>query len=226
MILPEILPSLLAADFARLGEEIAKVEAGGATMLHVDIMDGHFVPNLTMGPPVVKSIRKITKSILDVHLMIEDADTFAPVFIEAGADQVSVHQEACRHLDRTLHMIRSHGAKAGIVLNPATPVSSIEDVLEIADFVLVMSVNPGFGGQSFIPRVLNKVRHLDALRRERGLDLSIEIDGGIGAGNVEEVVKAGVNWLVAGTSVFGTPDPAEAVRHLSSLARQGTTIRV
>lgn len=226
MILPEILPSLLAADFARLGEEIAKVEAGGATMLHVDIMDGHFVPNLTMGPPVVKSIRKITKSILDVHLMIEDADTFAPVFIEAGADQVSVHQEACRHLDRTLNMIRNHGAKAGIVLNPATPVSSIEDVLEIADFVLVMSVNPGFGGQSFIPRVLNKVRHLDALRRERGLDLSIEIDGGISAGNVEEVVKAGVNWLVAGTSVFGTPDPAEAVRHLSSLALQGTTIRV
>lgn len=226
MILPEILPSLLAADFARLGEEIAKVEAGGATMLHVDIMDGHFVPNLTMGPPVLKSIRKVTKSILDVHLMIEDADTFAPIFIEAGANQVSVHQEACRHLDRTLNMIRNHGAKAGIVLNPATPVSSIEDVLEVADFVLVMSVNPGYGGQPFIPRVLNKVRHLDALRRERGLDLAIEIDGGIGAGNVVQVVEAGVDWLVAGTSVFGAADPAEAVRQLSGLARQGASVRV
>lgn len=226
MILPEILPSLLAADFSRLGDEIAKAEAGGATMLHVDIMDGHFVPNLTMGPPLVKSIRKITQSILDVHLMIEDPDTFAPIFIDAGANQVSVHQEVCRHLDRTLNMIRHHGAKAGIVLNPATPVSTIEDVLEIADFVLIMSVNPGFGGQSFIPRVLNKVRRLDDLRRQRGLNFSIEIDGGIGPENATEVVEAGVDWLVAGTSVFGNPDPAEAVRVLTRLARQGASIRV
>lgn len=226
MILPEILPSLLAADFSRLGEEIAKAEAGGATMLHVDIMDGHFVPNLTMGPPLVKSIRKITQSVLDVHLMIEDPDTFAPIFIDAGANQVSVHQEVCRHLDRTLNMIRHHGAKAGIVLNPATPVSTIEDVLEIADFVLIMSVNPGFGGQSFIPRVLNKVRRLDDLRRQRGLNFSIEIDGGIGPENATEVVEAGVDWLVAGTSVFGNPDPAEAVRVLTRLARQGASIRV
>lgn len=226
MILPEILPSLLAADFSRLGDEIAKAEAGGATMLHVDIMDGHFVPNLTMGPPLVKSIRKITQSILDVHLMIEDPDTFAPIFIEAGANQVSVHQEVCRHLDRTLNMIRHHDAKAGIVLNPATPVSTIEDVLEITDFVLIMSVNPGFGGQAFIPRVLNKVRRLDDLRRQRGLNFAIEIDGGIGPENAMEVVEAGVDWLVAGTSVFGNPDPAEAVRVLTRLARQGASIRV
>src|SRR5271165_3353870 len=152
----QIVPSLLSADFARLGEEIATVERGGAKMLHVDVMDGHFVPNLTLGPPVVESIRKITKSTLDVHLMITDPDTYAPIFIEAGADQVSVHYEAARHLDRTLHHIQSLGARAGVVLNPATPVSVLEDVLDVTDFVLIMSVNPGFGGQAFIPNALNK----------------------------------------------------------------------
>lgn len=195
-------------------------------MLHVDVMDGHFVPNLTLGPPVVKSIRKITRSILDVHLMIEDPDTYAAIFIDAGADQVSVHQEVCRHLDRTLNKIREHGAKAGVVLNPATPTSTIEDILEIADYVLVMSVNPGFGGQTFIPRVLNKVRRLDSIRRQRGLSFAIEIDGGIDSENATEVVEAGVNWLVAGTSVFGNSDPTEAIRELTRLARQGAGIRV
>src|SRR3954469_24811866 len=153
--MPLIAPSILSADFARLGEDIATVERGGAKMLHVDVMDGHFVPNLTLGPPVVKSIRKITNLILDVHLMITDPDTFAPIFIEAGADQVSVHYEAAPHLDRTLHLIKSHGARAGVVLNPATPVSLLEDVIDVADYVLVMSVNPGFGGQEFIPNSLH-----------------------------------------------------------------------
>ena len=158
----EILPSILSADFARLGEQIAALEAAGCRMLHVDVMDGHFVPNLTIGPPVVESLRKVTRAILDVHLMIEDPDKYAPIFIQAGADQVSVHQEACPHLDRTLRMIRSEGAKAGVVINPATPVATLDDVLDVVDYVLVMSVNPGFGGQQFIPNALRKVRQLAA----------------------------------------------------------------
>src|ERR1700742_619317 len=156
----EIVPSIPSADFARLAEEIARVERGGARMLHLDVMDGHFVENLTIGPPVVESVRKITKSTLDVHLMIEDPDTYAPIFIKAGADQVSVHYEAAMHLDRTLHHIQSHGAKAGVVLNPATPVSVLEDILDVADYVLLLSVNPGYGGQKLIPYVLDKVRKL------------------------------------------------------------------
>src|SRR5580704_17817095 len=158
--MPHILPSLLSADFARLADDIAAVERGGAEMLHVDIMDGHFVPNLTLGPPVVKSIRKVTKCILDVHLMITDPEKYAPLFIAAGADQVSVHYEAATHLDRTVRNIQSLGAKAGVVLNPATPVSLLEDILDVADYVLVMSVNPGFGGQQFIPNALNKIDRL------------------------------------------------------------------
>src|SRR3954469_24622456 len=156
----QIVPSILAADFANLGAEIERVERGGAAMLHVDIMDGHFVPNLTFGPPVVKAIRRLTGLKLDLHLMITDPDRYAPMFIEAGADQVSVHQEVCPHLDRTLRMIQSEGGRAGVVINPATPLSTIEEVLEVADFVLIMSVNPGFGGQAFIPRTLAKVRAL------------------------------------------------------------------
>ena len=175
----QIVPSILSADFAHLADEIERVERGGATMLHVDIMDGHFVPNLTMGPPVVESIRKATRSRLDVHLMIEDPDRYAPEFIRAGADQVSVHQEACRHLDRTLRLIQSEGALAGVVLNPATPVAALEDVLDLVDYVLIMSVNPGFGGQHFIPRALDKVRELNQKRQERRLQFPIEIDGGI-----------------------------------------------
>ena len=175
----QIVPSILSADFARLAEEIARVEAAGVTLLHVDIMDGHFVPNLTMGPPVVKSIRRVTKATLDLHCMIEDPDFYAPLFIEAGADQISVHQEACTHLDRTLRLIQEKGAKAGVVINPATPVGTLEDVLDFVDYVLVMSVNPGFGGQAFIPNSLNKIRALARIREERRLKFAIEIDGGV-----------------------------------------------
>src|SRR5258708_31131552 len=214
----QIVPSILAADFAHLAAEIERVERGGATMLHVDIMDGHFVPNLTMGPPVVKAIRQVTALKLDLHLMITDPDKYAPIFIEAGADQISVQQETCPHLDRTLHMIQSEGAKAGVVINPATPLALIQEVLEVADFVLVMSVNPGFGGQEFIPRTLEKVRRLDRKRQELGIPLPIEIDGGITADNVGDAVRAGGDWILPGTSVFHTPDPAAALAHLRVLA--------
>jgi len=222
----QIVPSILSADFARLGEDIAKVERGGARMLHVDIMDGHFVPNLTMGPPVVKSIRKVTGLTLDLHLMITDPDTYAPVFIEAGADQVSVHYEAARHLDRTLRLIQSHGARAGVVLNPATPVALLEDVIEIVDYVLVMSVNPGFGGQEFIPNSLKKIRSLDRVRRERRLDFAIEIDGGVSHDNVESIVQAGCNWLVAGSHVFRSADPAATVKQMQHLADHAMAVKV
>jgi ribulose-phosphate 3-epimerase len=222
----EILPSILSADFARLGEQIAQVERAGISMLHVDIMDGHFVPNLTVGPPVVKSIRKATKLILDVHLMVSDPDKYAPVFIEAGADQVSVHQEAATHLDRTIRMIQSEGARAGVVLNPATPVSMLKDVIHIADYVLIMSVNPGFGGQRFIPNALKKVRQLDAMRRELGLPLPIEIDGGVSLENVADVVRAGVNWVVTGSTVFHSSDPEATVRAMQKSARDAMSVQV
>ncbi|MBI4875267.1 MAG: ribulose-phosphate 3-epimerase [Acidobacteria bacterium] len=221
----EIIPSILAADFARLAGEIARVEPV-ISMLHVDVMDGHFVPNLTVGPPVVKSLRKATKLALDVHLMITDADRFAPLFIEAGADLVSVHQEACPHLDRTLRMIRSEGARPGVVLNPSTPVSTLENVLDLVDFVLVMSVNPGFGGQQFIPRALDKIRALDIMRRENGLEFAIEIDGGVTADNTAAIVRAGCEWLVAGVTVFRAPDPAARVEQLKQIARESCAIRV
>jgi ribulose-phosphate 3-epimerase len=222
----QIVPSILSADFAHLAEEIARVERGGATMLHVDVMDGHFVPNLTLGPPVFESIRKITRSRLDVHLMIEDPDRYAPVFIRAGADQVSVHQEACPHLDRTLRMIHEEGALAGVVINPATPVTTLTDVLDVADYVLIMSVNPGFGGQHFIPRALDKVRELDRLRRERHLQLPIEIDGGITLENLQEVIRAGCDWVVTGSSVFHSPDPAATVAAMRQVARDATEVQV
>jgi ribulose-phosphate 3-epimerase len=221
----EIIPSILAADFARLGEQIAQVEAGGATMLHLDVMDGHFVPNLTIGPPVVASIRKITRLTLDVHLMISDPDKYAPIFIDAGADQVLVHQEACKHLDGTLREIQRAGARAGVVLNPATPVATLDEVLPLADYVLIMSVNPGFGGQEFIPYALDKVRRLDALRRDRRLALPIEIDGGVTKDNIGDVVRAGCDWIVTGSSVFHTPDPAAAVTGLRQAAMLATAAR-
>ncbi|MBM3785308.1 MAG: ribulose-phosphate 3-epimerase [Acidobacteria bacterium] len=216
----EILPSLLSADFARLGQQIAQVESAGASMLHVDVMDGHFVPNLTMGTPVVQSIRKITKNHLDVHLMITNPDAFVPVFIEAGADSVSVHQEVCPHLDRTLKLIQSGGAKAGVVLNPSTPVSTLTEVLDVVDFVLIMSVNPGFGGQKFLPNSLQKIRQLAEMRDRRNLNFPIEIDGGVGASNLVDIVRAGAEWLVAGNSIFGAPDPGAAFSALRQTARE------
>jgi ribulose-phosphate 3-epimerase len=222
----QILPSILAADFARLGEQIKTVEAAGVEMLHVDIMDGHFVPNLTLGPPVTECIRRVTRLKLDHHLMIEDPDFFAPIFIKAGATSVSVQQEACRNLHRTLQMIRQEGALAGVVINPATPVAQLDDVLEVVDYVLVMSVNPGFGGQEFIPHSIEKVRQLERRRRERGLHFAIEIDGGISTENVADVVRAGVDWVVTGTSIFHTADPAAAVREMQQLAHEAALIRV
>jgi ribulose-phosphate 3-epimerase len=221
----EIVPSILSADFARLAEEMARVERGGATMLHLDVMDGHFVPNLTIGPPVVASIRKATGLHLDVHLMIENADRYAVEFVRAGANSVSVHYEACRHLDATLGLIRRAGALAGIVLNPATPVAMLEDVLEVADYVLLMSVNPGFGGQELIPYVLRKARKLAAMRREKKLALPIEIDGGVHRENLAEVVRAGCDWIVTGSAVFHSADPEAAVRDFREIAAQATAIR-
>jgi len=222
----QIVPSILAADFARLGEEIARVERGGATMLHLDVMDGHFVPNFTIGPPVVESIRKVTRCRLDIHLMIEDPDRYVQAFIQAGADQLSVHQEACVHLHRTLRMIQDEGARAGVVLNPATPVAMLDDILDVADYVLIMSVNPGFGGQHFISRSLEKVRELDRRRQERRLPLPIEIDGGITLENVADAVRAGCDWIVTGSSIFHAPDPAAAVAEMRQVAQEATAIRV
>lgn len=221
-----IVPSILAADFARLEEEIARVEQGGAAMLHVDVMDGHFVPNITIGPPVVKSIRKVTRLPLDVHLMITDPERLIPAFVEAGADQISVHQEVCAHLDGTLRMIQARGVAAGVVINPATPVTTLEDALGLADFVLVMSVNPGFGGQPFIPRSVDKVRALDRRRRELGLQFAIEIDGGITTANVAEVVQAGCDWVVAGSAIFHSPDPALMVAQMRQAAQNASAVRV
>jgi ribulose-phosphate 3-epimerase len=222
----EIAPSILSADFARLGEDVAVVERGGARLLHVDVMDGHFVPNITLGPLVVKALRKITKMQLDVHLMISDPDRYAGAFIECGANLVSVHQETCPHLDRTLRMIRGEGARAGVVINPSTPVAALDDVLDVADFVLVMSVNPGFGGQEFIPRALDKVRSLARIRRERGLAFKIEIDGGVTLDNMAAIIGAGCDWLVAGATVFQCADPGARVAEMRRIAEEVATVRV
>ena len=220
----EIIPSILSADFARLADEIARVERGGASMLHLDVMDGHFVPNLTIGPPVVEAIRKNTRLHLDVHLMIENPDRYVVDFVRAGANSVSVHYEAARHLDGVLGMIRSAGAMAGVVLNPATPVALLEDVLEVADYVLLMSVNPGFGGQKLIPYVLEKVRQLDRMRREKKLALPIEIDGGVHLENLADVVRAGCDWIVTGSAIFHSADPEATVREMRSIAAQSTAV--
>jgi ribulose-phosphate 3-epimerase len=220
----EIIPSILSADFARLAEEIARVERGGASMLHLDVMDGHFVPNLTIGPPVVESIRKTTRLHLDVHLMIENPERYVVDFVRAGANSVSVHYEAARHLDGVLGMIRSAGAMAGVVLNPATPAAVLEDVLEVADYVLLMSVNPGFGGQKLIPYVLEKVRQLDRMRREKKLALPIEIDGGVHLENLADVVRAGCDWIVTGSAIFHSADPEATVREMRAIAAQSTAV--
>ncbi len=199
----ELVPSILSADFARLADEVAAAERGGGTAIHVDVMDGHFVPNITLGPPVVQSLRKHTKLPLDCHLMIENPDDFIPAFAEAGANWVGVHYEACRHLHRTIELIRAHGMEPGVVLNPATPVELLVPVLPMLHHVLVMSVNPGFGGQKFIPYSLHKIRALRQMREELGLGFRIEVDGGVGHDTVAEVVEAGAELLVAGSAVFG-----------------------
>ncbi|MCC6327241.1 MAG: ribulose-phosphate 3-epimerase [Acidobacteria bacterium] len=210
----EIAPSILSADFARLADEINAVEEGGATVLHVDVMDGHFVPNITIGLPVVRSLRRVTKMTIDCHLMITDPGTYAEQFVKAGADMVSVHVEADAHLHRTLSSIRSAGAKAGIAVNPATPLGALDEALPFADFVLIMSVNPGFGGQAFIPTSVEKVRRLKQMIDARGLPTRIEVDGGIDEGNILEVVEAGADILVAGSAIYGKPSPAGSVREL------------
>lgn len=222
----EIVPSILSADFARLAEEIARVEEAGIRMLHLDVMDGHFVPNLTIGPPVVASVRKVTGLTLDVHLMIEQPERHIENFIRAGANQVSVHQETCPHLERTLRFIQSEGARAGVVLNPATSLATLDYVLDAADYVLLMTVNPGFGGQRFIPGMMGKIRALDQRRKQLGLELPIEIDGGAGENNIGELVRAGVDWIVAGSSIFHSPDPAATVAEMKRIAREATAVRV
>ena len=210
----EIAPSLLSADFTKLADEIAAVEAGGAKVLHVDVMDGHFVPNITIGLPVVKSLRKATRLKIDTHLMIEEPGRYAVQFVEAGADMVSVHVEADVHLQRTLVAIREAGAKAGIAINPGTPLTALEEALPYADFVLLMSVNPGFGGQSFIPTSVDKLRRLKKMIVDRGLSTQIEIDGGIDANNILEIVQSGAEIIVAGSAVYGRGNATEAVREL------------
>ena len=211
---PLLAPSLLSADFTRLGEELRLIEASGAQVVHVDVMDGRFVPNITIGLPVVESLRKATTLPLDCHLMIVEPLRYAAEFVKAGADWVSVHQEADPHLHRTLAAIRQAGGKAGVVLNPGTPVDTLIDLVGDFDFVLLMSVNPGFGGQSFIPRVLDKVKRLDALRTERGIPFLIEVDGGVGLNNAGDLVRAGADCLVAGNAVFKAEDPKAAVQSL------------
>jgi ribulose-phosphate 3-epimerase len=210
----DIAPSILSADFSRLGDEIAAVKRGGATILHVDVMDGHFVPNLTVGLPVVKSIAQATELPIDAHLMISEPGRYAQQFVEAGANMVSVHVEADAHLHRTLTSIKAAGGQAGIVLNPATPIESLSEALPFADYVLVMSVNPGFGGQKFIQTSVDKVRRLRRMIEERQLDTRIEIDGGIDLENIASVVAAGVEIIVAGSAIFGSVDPEAAVREL------------
>ncbi len=210
----EIAPSILSADFTKLAEAIAAVKDGGATVLHVDVMDGHFVPNITIGLPVVRSIRKATDMIIDTHLMITEPGRYALEFVKAGADMVSVHIEADAHLHRTLTAISEAGAKAGIALNPATPIESLAEALPYADFILLMSVNPGFGGQSFIPTMLDKLRRLKQMIDDRGLAVRIEIDGGIDGTNIGGIVEAGADMIVAGSAVFGGGDPAASVRDL------------
>jgi ribulose-phosphate 3-epimerase len=210
------LPSILSADFARLAEGVAAAERGGGTVIHVDVMDGHFVPNITLGPPVVKSLRKVTKLPLDCHLMIENPDDFIPAFAEAGANWIGVHYEACVHLHRTIEHIRDHGMEPGVVLNPATRVDFLYDVLPMLHHVLIMSVNPGFGGQEFIPHTYQKIRNLRRMIHDRGLNTLIEIDGGVTLENAGNIVKAGADVLVAGTTVFQAKDPKAAIHTLKN----------
>jgi ribulose-phosphate 3-epimerase len=220
MLEKRIAPSILSADFGQLADQIRLVESARAQMLHVDVMDGHFVPNLTIGPVVVQWIRPVSSLPFDVHLMIENPDAYIEAFATAGANLISVHFETCPHLNRTLQLIRSCKCQAGVVLNPGSPVDWLQDTLADLDFVLLMSVNPGFGGQKFLPHVLKKVEKLRRMRNELGLSFAIEIDGGIGLNNIREALAAGVDWFVAGSAVFQNPDPAETVRQMNRILQE------
>ncbi|MGN1401712.1 MAG: ribulose-phosphate 3-epimerase [Bacillus sp. (in: firmicutes)] len=213
----KIAPSILSADFAKLGEEIKDVEKGGADYIHIDVMDGQFVPNITIGPLIVEAVRPITKLPLDVHLMIEDPDRYIEAFANAGADYITVHVEACRHLDRTISLIKSYGVKAGVVLNPATPVQMIKHVIKELDMVLLMSVNPGFGGQSFIPEVLTKISEVKKLADQVNPDLEIEVDGGVNSETAKLCVDAGANVLVAGSAIYNKEDRKQAIEEIRGL---------
>lgn len=215
----ELAPSILSADFARLAEQVQAAERGGGTVIHVDVMDGHFVPNITIGPPVIASLRKVTKLPLDCHLMIEDPDAFVPALAEAGANWVSVHYEACRHLHRSLELIAQHGMQPAVAINPATRVDVLIDILPMVHHVLIMSVNPGFGGQKFIPFALNKIRRLCELRDEAGLQYRVEVDGGVAQDTISQVVQAGADLLVAGSAVFSDGQPEENARKLLHTAK-------
>ena len=215
----ELLPSILSADFANLARDVAAAEQGGGTVIHVDVMDGHFVPNITLGPPVVKSLRKVTNLPLDCHLMIQNPNDYIPAFADAGADWISVHYEACPHLHRTLELIANHAMKPAVVLNPATRVNVLIDILPMLHHVLIMSVNPGFGGQKFIPFALDKIRRLVELRQELGLAFRIEVDGGVAHDTIAQVVQAGADLLVAGNAVFGSGNAEQNARSLLAAAR-------
>jgi ribulose-phosphate 3-epimerase len=222
----ELAPSILSADFAHLADQVSRAAEGGGTVIHVDVMDGHFVPNITLGPQLVRSLRKATKLPLDCHLMIENPDFFIPAFADAGADWMSVHCEACPHLDRTLNLVKNHGCQAGVVINPATPVDFLAEVLDIVDYVLVMSVNPGFGAQPFIPNALHKLSKLRKLREQRNLPYRIEVDGGIAVDTVGQVVRAGAEILVAGNAVFSHGDPMINAQTLLKTALDATLEKV
>ena len=223
-----LAPSILSADFSRLGAEIQSAEAGGAALIHVDVMDGHFVPNLTVGPAVTAAVRKVTQLPVDCHLMIEEPDRYLEEFVKAGADMVSVHVEVARHLDRTVQAIHDLGAKAGVVLNPATPLRTLEDILPRADYILLMSVNPGFGGQKLIPAVLDKARTLREWIAREGLDTRIEIDGGVTVENLERVARTGVDMIVSGAAIFASGDvrgtTQKMVRRLAALAEEDSNV--